>query len=409
MKRQECLELDRLDPLAARRQDFELPADVIYLDGNSLGAAPRAVQRRLQSLIRQEWGEGLIRSWNEADWFTMPTRVGEKLAPLLGAGPGQVVAADSTSINLYKALVAALRLRPDRHRVIGDAANFPTDLYLLQAACQAVGGRSLERLDAEDIAAAIDGDTAVVALSHADYRSGQLHDMATISAAAHAAGALVVWDLAHSAGALALALDEDGADFAVGCGYKFLNGGPGAPAFLYVALRHQGGIEPVLPGWMGHANPFAFAPDYQPAPGIARNLCGTPPILSLAALEAALEIWAEVDLAALRHKSQALGQLLIDRVEAICAGHDLALASPRDPDQRGSQVSFHHPQGYALVQALIGRGVIGDFRDPDIMRFGLAPLYLRYVDVWDAAGHLAEILESGEWRQDSFRARRTVT
>jgi kynureninase len=409
MKRQDCLELDRIDPLAAIRAAFDLPADVIYLDGNSLGAAPRAVWQRLQTVIQQQWGEGLIRSWNEAGWFTLPARVGEKLAPLLGAGPGQVVAADSTSINLYKALVAALRLRPGRARVIGEAANFPTDLYLLQAACEAVGGRRPERLDAGDIAAAVDEDTALVALSHVDYRTGQLHDMAAISAAAHQVGALTVWDLAHSAGAVPLALDDDGADFAVGCGYKFLNGGPGAPAFLYVALRHQGEIEPALPGWMGHAAPFAFAPDYEPAPGIARNLCGTPPILSLAALEAALEIWAEIDLAALRHKSQALGQLLIERIETVSAGHNLALASPRDPDQRGSQVSFRHPEGFALVQALIGRGVIGDFRDPDIMRFGLAPLYLRYVDVWDAAEHLAQILESGEWQQEAFRVRRAVT
>ena len=409
MKRQDCLELDRNDPLAATRSAFELPSDIIYLDGNSLGAAPRAVWPRLERLVQKEWGEGLIRSWNEAGWFTLPSRVGDKLAPLLGARPGQVVAADSTSINLYKALVAALKLRPGRARVIGDAANFPTDLYLLQAAIEAVGERRLEHLEAEAIATAVDDDTAVVALSHVDYRSGRLHDMAAITAAAHAAGALTVWDLAHSAGAVALALDEDGADFAVGCGYKFLNGGPGAPAFLYVAERHQAEIEPALPGWMGHAAPFDFAPEYEPAPGITRNLCGTPPILSLAALEVALELWAEVDMAALRRKSQELGQLFIARIEAACAGRGLVLASPRDPEQRGSQVSFRHPEGYALVQALIGRGVIGDFRDPDILRYGFAPLYLRYVDVWDAVEQLSQVLDSGEWQQEAFKTRQAVT
>ncbi len=409
MNRQDCLELDRMDPLAAIRSAFELPSDVIYLDGNSLGAAPRAVWQRLEKLVQQEWSEGLIRSWNEADWFTMPGRVGDKLAPLLGARTGQVVAADSTSINLYKALVAALRLRPGRSQVIGDATNFPTDLYLLQAATAAVGEYRLAHVEPEAIASAVSEDTAVVALSHVDYRSGRLHDMAAITAATHDAGGLTVWDLAHSAGALPLALDEDGADFAVGCGYKYLNGGPGAPAFLYVAERHQGQIEPALPGWMGHAAPFAFASEYEPAPGITRNLCGTPPLISLAALEAALEIWTEVDMAALRHKSQELGQLFIARIEAACAGHGLELASPRDPEQRGSQVSFHHPEGFGLVQALIGRGVIGDFRDPDIMRFGFAPLYLRFADVWDAVEHLAQILRSGEWDQAAFRSRQAVT
>ncbi len=408
--RDDCAALDRRDPLARYRDQFVLPHDVIYLDGNSLGALPRAAPETLSAVLREEWGEGLIRSWNRAGWMAAPERLGDRLAPLIGASAGEVVVTDSTSVNLFKLVVGALRLRPGRRLVLSEAGNFPTDLYVAQGAIEVLGrGHELRLVEAGEVEAALSDEVALVMLSHVDFKTAAVHDMAAITAAAHRAGALMLWDLAHSAGALPVELGRAGADLAVGCGYKFLNGGPGAPAFLYVAERLQGELEPVLTGWMGHARPFDFAPDYVPAPGIRRNLCGTPPILALAALEAALELWQEVDLAAVRRKSMALGELFIGLVEDRCRGQGFALASPRDGTARGSQVSFRHAQGYAITQALIARGVIGDFRTPDLMRFGFAPLYTRYVDLWDAVDALVEIMASEVWDRPEFRHRAFVT
>lgn len=408
--RDHCAELDRRDPLARFRAEFVLPREVIYLDGNSLGALPKAAPEKLAAVVGEEWGQGLIRSWNDAGWIAAPLRLGDRLAPLIGAQPGEVVVTDSTSVNLFKLVAGALELRPGRPLVVSEAGTFPTDLYVAQGAIRILGqGHELRLVEAGEVEAALSDQVALVMLSHVDFKSGRLHDMAAVTAAAHRAGALVLWDLAHSAGALAVDLGGADADLAVGCGYKFLNGGPGAPAFLYIAERLQGEIEPVLTGWMGHARPFDFAPQYAPAQGIRRQLCGTPPILSLAALEAALELWRRVDIEAVREKSMAMGDLFIALVEARCRGQGFTLASPRRAQARGSQVSFRHAQGHAIAQALIARGVIGDFRDPDLLRFGFAPLYLGYVELWDAVEVLTDIMESGAWDKPEFKQRAFVT
>jgi kynureninase len=425
--RAECLALDAADPLAPLRERFALPAGVIYLDGNSLGALPRATPDRVGAVMRDDWGEGLIRSWNTAGWIDLPQRVGDRIAQLVGAGPGELHVADSTSINLFKVLEVALALvreqGPGRRRVVSERGNFPTDLYIADSVAQR-HGCELVLTDRDDLARHLDDRLAVLMLTHVDYRSGRLHDMAATTRAAHAAGALTVWDLAHSAGAVPVDLKaggsvESAADFAVGCGYKYLNGGPGAPAFVWAHPRHTARLDALqwrqpLSGWMGHAAPFEFGPAYRPAAGIRRFACGTPPILSLAALECGLETFEAAaalgGMAALREKSMTLGQLFIDAVEARCAGHGLALASPRDPAERGSQVSFTHPDaGYAIVQALIARGVIGDFRAPDLLRFGFTPLYTRHVDVWDAVERLVDVLDTGAWRRPEFHRRAAVT
>lgn len=403
---------DAADPLARFRDEFALPAGVIYLDGNSLGALPRRTAARLQQAVSEEWGEGLIRSWNSADWISIPQRVGDKIGRLVGAAPGETVVADSTSANLFKVLAVALGLRPGRRRIVSQRDNFPTDLYIAHGIGDWLGrGHELVLLDEEPSAAAIeaalDDDTAVLLLTHVNYRSGCIHDMARLSAAAHDAGALTIWDLAHSAGALPLDLNAAGADFAVGCGYKYLNGGPGAPAFLWVAPRHQNAFAQPLSGWMGHAAPFAFDIRYRPAEGVGRYLCGTPPVLAAIALECGVDLLLEADPALLREKSVALGELFIALVEASCPG--LELVSPRSAAERGSQVSFRHPHGYPLMQALIARGVIGDFRAPDIVRFGFAPLYVSFTDVWEAAATLARLIESGEWDSPRFHQRAAVT
>lgn len=409
--RADCLALDRADPLAVHRDQFVLPPEMIYLDGNSLGALPKAVSARLARVVGDEWGRDLITSWNRHGWIDLPLRVGTKIARLIGAEGDEVAVADSTSINLFKALSSALRLRPERKNILTERSNFPTDLYTAQGLITLLGGRHALRLvEAQEICSAIDSDTAVVLLTQVNYRTGALHDMAAVTQAAHDAGALVIWDLAHSAGALPVDVNGASADFAVGCGYKYLNGGPGAPAFLFVARRHHADFVQPLTGWMGHAAPFAFEPSYRPAEGIARALCGTPPILSLAALEVGVDGLLGVDMAAVRAKSMALGDLFIRLVE----GQDgerlgLRLASPRTAQTRGSQVSFHHPSGYPVVQALIGRRVVGDFRAPDILRFGFAPLYVRYVDIWDAVSRLIGILEAREWDRPEFHRRAMVT
>ena len=409
LTRDDVAALDATDVLAARRERFELPEGIIYLDGNSLGALPRATPGHVARLVREEWGQGLIRSWNAAGWIDLPQRVGDKVGRLVGAAPGQVVVADSTSVNLFKALAAAVRMRPGRRVVLSERGNFPTDLYIVQGLGEMVGGVELRMVERDEIPAAIDETTAVVMLTHVDYRTGAVHDMAAVTRAAHEAGALMLWDLAHSAGALPVELDGCGADLAVGCGYKYLNGGPGAPAFLYVAARHHEAFRQPLSGWMGHAAPFAFGTAYEPAPGIRRALCGTPAVLAMAALEAGVDELLAVDIGDIRLKSLGLTRLFRTLVAQECAGFGLAPVGPEAPERCGSQVSVAHPQGYAVMQALIARGVIGDFRAPDIMRFGFAPLYLRYADVWDAVRILREILETGAWDRPEFHRRAAVT
>ncbi len=414
--RQQIVRWDAEDPLRDHRDRFDLPPGILYLDGNSLGALPKGTAERVRRTVEEEWGRDLIRSWNSAGWIDLPTRLGDKIGRLIGGRPGETVVADSTSINLWKVLAAALALAPGKRRIVSQRDNFPTDLYMAQGMVGLLGGsRELFLLDddpsAERIEAELErGDVAVLMLTHVNYRTGRLHDMARLTAAAHRAGALAIWDLAHTAGALPIDLNEAGADFAVGCGYKYLNGGPGAPAFLWVAPRHQEAFAQPLSGWLGHAAPFDFDPVYRPAPGVARYVCGTPPVLSMVALECGIDTVLAAEPAALREKSLRLGDLFIARVEERAGpASGLALASPRNRDERGSQVSFHHPQGYAVMQALIERGVIGDFRAPDILRFGFAPLYVRYVDVWDAAETLAEILASGSWDRPEFHRRAAVT
>ncbi|WLD56716.1 kynureninase [Salinispirillum sp. LH 10-3-1] len=403
-------QMDAADPLADVRSQFQLPEGIIYLDGNSLGCMPKATAARMRAVIEDEWGNGLIRSWNSAHWIDLPQRLGSKIATLLGADSDEVLVTDSTSVNIFKLATAALRLRPSRHKIITEPGNFPTDRYILQGLCDFSGNAAqLVTIPAQDIIDAIDEDTALVVLTHVHYKSGALHDMKAITARAHAKGALILWDLSHSTGAVPLALNECDVDLAVGCGYKYLNGGPGAPAFVYVAKRLQEGIRQPIYGWFGHAQPFAMQDDYAPATGITQMLTGTTSVLGASALEVGLDIFSTVDMSALRHKSQALTDLLIELVEQRCADFGFALASPRDADARGSQVSFRHPEGYAIMQALIDRGVIGDFRAPDIVRFGVAPLYVSYEDIGRAVDVLADIMTHKHWDQPRFKAQQAVT
>jgi kynureninase len=399
--------LDAADPLAFARERFRLPDGVIYLDGNSLGALPAATAGQLAQVTEHQWGDDLIASWNTHGWIDWPTRIAAKLAPIVGARPSELLIADSTSVCLFKLLAAAVAARPGRRAILTRQRNFPTDLYVAEGLAGMLG-LTLKAVPADELAAAIDGDTAVVTLTHVDYRSAAIHDMAAINAAAHAAGALTVWDLSHSAGAIQLDLAGAGCDLAVGCGYKYLNGGPGAPAFLFVAERLQSELQPPLQGWMGHADPFAFADDYRPAEGILRFLTGTPSILALTALDAGLATFDGVGMAEVEAKARALSQMFVAKVERRCGGQ-LALASPRDPAERASHVSFAHPQGYAIMQAAIARGLVGDFREPDLLRFGFAPLYNRFEEIWRAAEILGDIVATGEWDQPHFRARAKVT
>lgn len=415
--KQSCLALDAQDPLRALREQFVLDGDDIYLDGNSLGALPRATAARVRQTIEQEWGAGLIRSWNTAGWIDLPQRVGDKIARLVGAAADELVAADSTSINLYKALSAAAAIvqaqAPQRRRIVSERGNFPTDLYIAESVVRQ-HGMELVLIEPEDMAAHLDDQLAILMLTHVNYRTGRMHDMAAITRAAHDAGALTLWDLAHSAGAVPVDLTAADADFAVGCGYKYLNGGPGAPAFIWVHPRHADRFRQPLSGWMGHAAPFDFTPEYRPAPGISRYLCGTPSIVGLAALECGVDTVLAAEplggMPALRRKSLALSSLFIELVESRCAGHGLELVTPRDPAQRGSQVCLARSEGaYAIAQALIERGVIGDFRAPDILRLGFTPLYTRYVDVWNAVEQLRQVLDREEWREARFNRRAAVT
>lgn len=393
---------------AQTRALFRIPDGVIYLDGNSLGPLPAAATERVARLMQEEWGKLLIRGWNAAGWMTQPGRVGDRIAALIGAPAGHVVVGDTLSIKVFQALAAALDLNPGRRVILSDSGNFPSDLYMADGLVRALGrGHVLKVVEPDAVEAAIDDSVAVVMLTEVDYRSGRLHDMAALTRKAHAAGALAVWDLAHSAGALPVDLAGVDADFAVGCTYKYLNGGPGAPAFIYVAPRHAEQARPALSGWMGHEAPFAFDLDYRPGRGIERMRVGTPPVIALAALEAALDVWDGVHLADVRAASIALSELFIREVEARCP--DLVLVSPRDPARRGSQVSFRHPAGYAMMQALIAQGVIGDFRSPDVMRFGFTPLYLGELEVRAAVDILADIVAHRRWDDPAYHARALVT
>lgn len=405
--REACEALDRKDPLADRRAMFLLPEGTIYLDGNSLGAMPRVVRGRLAQAIDKEWGQDLIESWNTADWIGLPRRVGAKIAPLIGAAPDEVVAADSTSVNLFKLAAGALAIRPGRKVIVSEPGNFPTDLYILQGLRDLIPGVELRIVEPARLHEALDQDVALLLLTHVHYKTGVIHDMAALTARAHAAGALALWDLSHSAGALAVDLNGCGVDLAVGCGYKYLNGGPGAPAFLFISKELQGNFRSPLTGWMGHASPFAFSDDYAPAAGVLRGLCGTPSVLGLTVLEAALGAFEGVHMADIRAKSMALGDLFLNLVRGRCPG--FGLACPTDANLRGSQVALTHPHGYPIVQALIARKVVGDFRAPDVLRFGFTPLYVRYVDVWDAVDRLVAVMASGEWREPRFHEVSAVT
>jgi kynureninase len=426
--RQDALARDAADPLRSLRHEFVLPEGVIYLDGNSLGALPRRTAARVAATIESEWGQGLIRSWNTAGWIDLAQAIGDGIGTLVGAGAGEISVGDSTSVNLFKALSAASGLQKadarSRTTLLSERSNFPTDLYIAESVAVAAGLK-LRLVDAADLAGHLDQDVAVLMLTHVNYRSGRMHDMADLTRMAHAAGALTVWDLAHSAGAVPVDLHGADADFAVGCGYKYLNGGPGAPAFVWAHPRHTGrmdrdGLRQPLSGWLGHAAPFDFMPAYRPAAGIGRFVCGTPPIVAMRALQCGLEVFAAASalggMAALRAKSLALTDLFIARVESRCAGQGLELTTPRDPAVRGSQASFAHAEGYAIMQALIERGVIGDFRaghaetgEQNLLRFGFTPLYTQFVDAWDAAEILAEVLASGAWRAPRFHRRAAVT
>ncbi|MBL8518836.1 MAG: kynureninase [Betaproteobacteria bacterium] len=411
MSRQDCERADRDDPLAGFRSRFSLPEGVIYLDGNSLGALPVATAERIAKTVSDEWGQALIRAWNSHDWVNQPGRVGDKLARLLGAAAGEIIVADSTSLNLFK-LLSALLTRPlnaDRNVILSERGNFPTDLYIAQGLNHLLGGRFELKLVEGDPSDALDRSIAVAIITQVDYRSGRLLDMAALNARAREVGASIIWDLSHSGGAVPVQLGEDGAEYAVGCGYKYLNGGPGAPAFLYVRSDRQASTRQPLTGWFGHAAPFDFATDYRPAAGIDQMLVGTPSVLASTALECGVDLMLQADMSVLRAKSVALTERFIQLVGSRCAGHGFELASPREYSQRGSQVSFRHEHAWPIMQALIERGVIGDFRKPDYVRFGFAPLYVRHVDVWDAVESLKNIMDSGAWREARFQKLNAVT
>ena len=407
--RADCEAMDCADPLAAVRDAFALPDGVIYLDGNSLGALARATLPHVQDVVASQWGRDLIGSWNTHDWIGAPARVGARIAPLIGAAADEVLVADTTSINLYKLAAGALSLRPGRRVIVSEAGNFPTDVYMLQGLRQLLGDVELRIVAPENVVAALDESTALLVLSHVHYKSGRRWDVAALTNAAHAVGALALWDVAHSAGAIAVRLNDCNADLAVGCGYKFLNGGPGAPAFLFVARRHQDAIVSPLTGWLGHAEPFAFSDEFLPAKGVRRMLCSSPSILATAALEAGLSVWDGIELTAVENKAGRLGDLFIGCVEQRCDAFCVHLESPRAAAERGAQVSFSHPDGYAVMQALIARKVIGDFRAPDLLRFGFAPLTTRYADAYDAARVLHETLLEEVQLAPQFRGRSAVT
>ena len=410
-KRDYAQSLDDQDKLASLAAHFALPEGVIYLDGNSLGPLPKSVPERLSKTITQEWGTDLITSWNKAGWIDLPERVGAKLAPIIGADSDCVIVCDSTSVNLFKAISAALAINPKR-KILTQTRNFPTDNYIAEGVIQQIGtDHELIYCDEpEDITNQLDDDVALVMMTQVNYRNGTCYNMAELTKAAHQAGALILWDLAHSAGAVPVDLAGANVDFAVGCGYKFLNGGPGAPAFIYAARRHQGTFQQPLSGWFAHQDPFAFLPHYQANKGIKQYLCGTPPILSLVALDEALSLWQTIDITALAAKGQALADYFIMLMDERCHGHDLTLITPRQAELRGSQLAYTHPSaGYAMISALIDAGVIGDFRHPDILRFGITPLYTSFDDIWQAVDRFASILARRAWDRPEYHQRKAVT
>lgn len=409
--RARAADLDDADPLAPMRGEFDLPENVIYLDGNSLGAAPKAAFAEIATAMRAEWGEGLIRSWNEAGWWSLPSTLGDLVAPLIGAGPGEVVVCDTVSVNIFKTLHAALGINPGRREIVAEAGGFHTDRYIAEGvAATAPGTRlRLEGRDAAQLEELIGRDTAVVLANHVDYRTGAIRDMEALTRLAHDAGALIIWDLCHSAGAMPVALNRAGADMAVGCTYKYLNGGPGAPGFVFCAARHLDAVRQPLSGWWGHAAPFDFEAGYRPGPGIRRFLCGTQPVLAFRALQPALEMFARTDMAAVRAKSMALTGFFLELAEARCSRFGITPAGPPEAERRGSQVALRFAEAYPVMQALIAGGVIGDFRAPDILRFGFAPLYIRFADACEAARRLERILVEGSWREERFRRRQAVT
>ena len=408
INRAACAARDAADPLAAVRGRFVIPDGVVYLDGNSLGALPQQTPGRVAAAVEQEWGQGLVRSWLDAHWMEAPARVGDKLARLVGAGEGEVVVAESTSVCLFKLLCAALTMQAGRSVVLTEEENFHTDLYVAAAAAR-ISGATMKVVPRERLHDELTDEVAMLLLTHVDYRTGFMHDMHAMSDAAHAVGALAVWDLCHSVGAAPLHVNADGADMAVGCGYKYLNGGPGAPAFLHVRTGLHDALRNPVPGWLGHAEPFAFEPTFRPANGLRSMVTGSPHVLQLVALESGVDLWLDVDMAAVREKSVALTELFIALVEERCAGMGFTLLTPRDPARRGSQVSFRHADGYGVVRALIERGVIGDFRHPDTCRFGFAALYLRHVDVWDAVQAIVEVVGAGAHLDTRWTERAAIT
>jgi kynureninase len=410
LSRAECEAMDRGDPLAAFRDEFHIPEGLIYLDGNSLGAMPKAAAIRARQVVEVQWAEDLITSWNKAGWFEMPVTLGDKIARLIGAADGEVVVTDSNGINLYKVLHAALTLNHGRHLIVMEGSNFPSDNYIAQGLVAQLGDRHrIVFVEEEGLLSALDEDVAVLCLTQVHYKSGRVLDMQRITAAAQEQGIIIIWDLCHSAGAIPVDLNGCNVDFAVGCTYKYLNGGPGSPAFVYVAHRHQEIASQPLTGWWGHAAPFDFQCDYVPAPGIHQMLSGTQPVLSMMVAETGIDMFLRADIGEIRSKSMALGDLFIRLVEHCCGDYGFDLASPRDAERRGSQIAFDHPQGYAIIQALIDRNTIGDFRTPATMRFGFAPLYVRFVDVWDAVERLNVIMATEYWRDPRFSQRGPVT
>ena len=410
ISRKQALALDGSDKLKHKRKEFKLPKGVIYLDGNSLGVLPKAAVARVKHAVDVEWGSDLITSWNKHGWFSLPHVAGDKIARLIDAVPGSVVVTDSISVNLFKVLSAAVQKRVERKIILSDSGNFPSDLYVAQGLCSFMNdGHELKVVEPEAVLDAITEDVAVVMITETDYRSARRHDMKAVTDKAHAKDCLIIWDLAHSAGAVPGRLTEVDADLAIGCTYKYLNGGPGSPAFVYVNPRLQNDVLPALVGWWGHAKPFAFAQGFEPAPGIVRMQCGTQPMLSMQALDAALDVWADVEMADVYAKAQKMCALFTELAEGACGKLGVTLYGSRDWATRGSHVCLRHEQAYAVMQALIARGVIGDFRAPDMMRFGFAPLYNSYADVWDAVEHLAQVLDGRLWDVPEFREKKAVT
>ncbi len=405
-----CEALDRDDPLAAFRDRFAVADDLIYLDGNSLGRLPRDTVTRVARLVGDEWGRGLVRSWTDAEWMHSPLRVGDKIARLIGAHAGEVLITDTTSVDLFKLVAAVLWARPQRPVILTEHGNFPTDLYVAEGVRALLGGDvSVRRVARDQLAAALDPQVGVLALTHVDFRTGEMHDMRLLNDAAHAAGALALWDLSHSAGAVPLDLHGAHADVATGCGYKYLNGGPGAPAYIYVDTELQSELRNPIQGWLGHEDPFTFDSEYRPARGIRSWMSGSPPVIAIAALEVAVDMFLEADMARAGAKAATLTDLFIHLADARLARFGFAVASPRAASRRGAQVSLTHREGYAVVRALIDRGVVGDFRAPDLCRFGFAPLYTRHVDVWDAVERIAAVMEEGAHQGPEYAERAYIT